>query len=135
MPYLISTVNKKLSTIGITTPQGIKAICAGWNGEPMHDGQILANCWTNAKSVGILIGLGDLVYLGPDVFSTQPHHRDFHRDWDAVAPRRFFNVRDWKKQMRLAGCGCFYLFNANDNKWIIWDEHGHIRLDIAEFLV
>jgi len=126
---------KNVSSIGMLTPQGVLATTAGWNGIPMHDGQILINCWNTPKAVAVLIGLGDLVYLGPNVAETVAHTRDFDRDWALTMPKKFISVKQWQRQEHYYGVGCYYLFDPNNAEWCAYDECGHILKELSEYKI
>lgn len=125
---------KCLASIGIKEPNGsIKAIKSGWNGNPYFDGQILINCWNVETSVRVLIGMGDLVSLGPNLNETVSKTRDLEVSWAYSAPQIFENERTWIRRMRLQGCKCFYLFS--NNSWLIVDKHGKRHSDLDEYIV
>ena len=98
-----------------------------WNGKEMHDGQILINCWNDFRHMVVLLALGDLQSLGPNLEDTVACHRDLRSHWARVAPRIYYSEREWKNSMRRSGCACFYLFDMQSEEWQIWGPSGLVK--------
>lgn len=127
-------MKKKLSSIAMLTPEGVKSIYTFWNGNTMHDAQILVNCWRDPKAVAVLIGLGDLISLGPNISDTRVKCRDFQQDWSTCEPRLHRSVEQWRRASRVL-CASHYLYDPDTNSWRVWDEFGRLRPDVCEYEV
>ncbi len=128
-------MNKTTSSIGILSDDGIRAIYCGWNGDAMHDGSILLNCWDTPLSVAVLVSMGNLISLGPNLESTITAHRDCDTSWMECAPRTYAGLGQWRRQGHYFDCGCYYLFNRLENRWSVFDASGREYTDILEFKV
>jgi hypothetical protein len=109
-------------SIGLKSQNGIRAILCGFDGDAAYNGSILINCWNNEFSAIVLIGLGNIALLGPNVESTIAYHRDLSIKWDKCAPREYLNQTQWRHQLKYCGCCFHYLFDGD--KWRAYDSYG-----------
>jgi hypothetical protein len=126
---------KTISSIGILDGDEIRAILCGWNGDTMHDGSVLLNCWDSTLAVVVLVAMGDIISLGPNLESSIVAHRDRGVEWIKCMPRNYVDVHQWRRQEHYYGCGCFYLFDKKSEQWHIFDTMGRERPGIMEYKV
>lgn len=126
----------KIYSIGISNGDAtVRAMNLYSNYGLLHEGQILINCWNTEQSVDILVGLGNLSFLGQDLNTTISCARDEKMDWALVAPNEFKNHRHWKGYAKLLKCNGFFLFNTASGRWTAYNRAGIMVQDLYEYLV
>lgn len=128
-------MNNDLCSIGMLSENGVRTIRCAWNGDVMHNGSILLNCWDTPLAATILVYMGDLVFLGPNLQSSLVAFRDYNVEWGRCAPRFYADLHQWRRQEHYCGCTCFYLFDKTDEQWHIYDAMGRERPGILEYKV
>jgi hypothetical protein len=124
------------AVIGMQHHDGsVKSIYLHWDGYPSHAGAVLIEHYLDANKVDMLINLGDISFLGPEVTEapkevigtdlvynfTSAYHRD--KGEQLNPPRAFENEYQWMKDaMENTSAEYGYLYEAGGG-WVYYDLH------------
>ncbi len=123
------------AVIGMQDHDGsVKSIYLHWDGYPSHAGAVLIEHYTDINKVDMLINLGDISFLGPEVTEapkevlgtneaynfTSAYHRD--KGEQLNPPRIFATDYLWMKDaIDHTSAEYGYLFTAEG--WVYYDLH------------
>lgn len=100
------------STIGMQTPDGIRAVYCHWDGYPEGVGQTLKDHYKEAIAISNLLDRGDLSAL-----ENTPEMSVAYADrGEELKIHTFKNTDDWIDWANNCGCEYAYYFDG-DNMW------------------
>ena len=124
------------AVIGMQFHDGsVKSIYLHWDGYPSHAGAVLIEHYLDANKVDMLINLGDISFLGPEVLDapkevlgtdevydfTSAYHRDKGEEFNP--PRIFTSTYLWLRDaMNNTSAQYGYLYEVRKG-WVYYDLH------------
>jgi len=135
------------AVIGMQFPSGdIKSIFLHSDGYPKHTGAVLVEHYSDANKVDMLINLGDISFLGPEVTEapkevldtdevynfTSAYHRDRKEEFNP--PRNFASSYLWMRDaMNDTSAEYGYLYKVGKG-WVYYDLHKPVAQSLLSYI-